>query len=318
MNDDHVMRMSSSPPAPLSLRLGVVLLIAVAMVGATQLTSRAQTRLAAPFCIMWAHAAMMVVCLPAAAALRRFGGPAARAAARAPAARGDVAAFLALFVGANYAYVRALSLAPPAVVQTVFGAAPGVVAVLSRCALGEPLTAARAAAAAAALAGVALVAGAGGGARPRPAGVALAAAAMLCAACYKVGFKRRFGAPPPDFVLDFVGRLGAAAAVAGAPAAAALVAAGREDGPRAWTRGEAAAVLGGGAVDVADNALIALGLALASPRAGKEREIPDFKGSYLGRFPLVSADFWTSDHLSERSRSMGAFPGTRARAEHSC
>ena len=35
-------------------------------------------------------------------------------------------------------------------------------------------------------------------------------------------------------------------------------------------------------------------------RAGKESEIPNFKGSYLGRFPLVSADFWTSDHLSER------------------
>ena len=42
-------------------------------------------------------------------------------------------------------------------------------------------------------------------------------------------------------------------------------------------------------------------------RAGQEREIPNFKGSYLGRFPLVSADFWTSDHLSERSRSMDAF-----------
>jgi hypothetical protein len=37
------------------------------------------------------------------------------------------------------------------------------------------------------------------------------------------------------------------------------------------------------------------------PRAGQESEIPNFKGSYLGRFPLVSADFWTSDHLSERS-----------------
>ena len=36
-------------------------------------------------------------------------------------------------------------------------------------------------------------------------------------------------------------------------------------------------------------------------RAGKESEIPNFKGSYLGRFPLVSADSWTSDHLSERS-----------------
>ena len=48
-------------------------------------------------------------------------------------------------------------------------------------------------------------------------------------------------------------------------------------------------------------------------RAGQESEIPNFKGSYLGRFPLVSADFWTSDHLSERSRSVAAFSGTRAR-----
>ena len=48
-------------------------------------------------------------------------------------------------------------------------------------------------------------------------------------------------------------------------------------------------------------------------RAGKESEIPNFKGSDLGRFPLVSADFWTSDHLSERSRSVDACSGTRAR-----
>ena len=47
--------------------------------------------------------------------------------------------------------------------------------------------------------------------------------------------------------------------------------------------------------------------------AAKESEIPNFKGSYLGRFPLVSADFWTSDHLSERSRSVDAVSGTRAR-----
>ena len=52
-------------------------------------------------------------------------------------------------------------------------------------------------------------------------------------------------------------------------------------------------------------------------RAGKGCEIPNFKGSYLGRFPLVSADFWTSDHLSERSRSVDAFFPARARAEHS-
>ncbi|KAH8062879.1 hypothetical protein JL720_13121 [Aureococcus anophagefferens] len=36
-------------------------------------------------------------------------------------------------------------------------------------------------------------------------------------------------------------------------------------------------------------------------RAGQESEIPNFKGSFLGRFPLVLADFWTSDHLSERN-----------------
>jgi len=48
-------------------------------------------------------------------------------------------------------------------------------------------------------------------------------------------------------------------------------------------------------------------------RAAQESEIPNFKGSYLGRFPLVFADFWTGGHLSERSRSVDAFSGTRAR-----
>ena len=47
--------------------------------------------------------------------------------------------------------------------------------------------------------------------------------------------------------------------------------------------------------------------------AAQESDIPNFKGSDLGRFPLVLADFWTSDHLSERSRSVDAFSGTRAR-----
>ena len=49
-------------------------------------------------------------------------------------------------------------------------------------------------------------------------------------------------------------------------------------------------------------------------RAGQESEIPNFKGSYLGRFPLVSADLWTSDHRSARSRSAAAFL-ERARAK---
>ena len=48
-------------------------------------------------------------------------------------------------------------------------------------------------------------------------------------------------------------------------------------------------------------------------RAGKGCEIPNFKGSSLGRFPLVSADFCTSDHLSERSRRVHAVSGSRAR-----
>ena len=48
-------------------------------------------------------------------------------------------------------------------------------------------------------------------------------------------------------------------------------------------------------------------------RAAQESEIPNFKGSFLGRFPLVLADFWTSDHHLERSRSVDAFSGTRAR-----
>ena len=52
---------------------------------------------------------------------------------------------------------------------------------------------------------------------------------------------------------------------------------------------------------------------LVEDRAAKESEIPNFKGSFLGRFPLVSADFWTSDHLPERSRSVGAVSETRAR-----
>ena len=72
---------------------------------------------------------------------------------------------------------------------------------------------------------------------------------------------------------------------------------------------------GANCTDVAfDDDLKALTCAVdADARAGQESEIPNFKGSFLGRVPLVSADFWTSDHLSERSRSVDAFSGTRAR-----
>ena len=46
------------------------------------------------------------------------------------------------------------------------------------------------------------------------------------------------------------------------------------------------------------------------PGAGKVRDAPDFD---LGRVPLVSADFWTSDRPSERARRVDVFSGTRAR-----
>ena len=52
---------------------------------------------------------------------------------------------------------------------------------------------------------------------------------------------------------------------------------------------------------------------VAPTRAAQESEIPNFKASYLGRFPLVLADLWTSDHPSERSRRVDVFFGTRAR-----
>ena len=72
--------------------------------------------------------------------------------------RSDLAIFPLLFLGANYAYVRALALASPAIVQCVLGAAPAVVCVLSRLWLREPFTRRRGLAVGAALCGVALVA----------------------------------------------------------------------------------------------------------------------------------------------------------------
>ena len=51
------------------------------------------------------------------------------------------------------------------------------------------------------------------------------------------------------------------------------------------------------------------------PRGAAEgRDVPNFKGSSLGRFSLVSASFWTSDHLSEHSRSTDGFSGAPSAA----
>ena len=48
-------------------------------------------------------------------------------------------------------------------------------------------------------------------------------------------------------------------------------------------------------------------LAAVARRAAKGCEILNFQGSYLSQFPLVSAHFWTSDHLSSSSRTVNAF-----------
>ena len=56
--------------------------------------------------------------------------------------------------------------------------------------------------------------------------------------------------------------------------------------------------------DASDDKVEAAKRDLADYRAAKGCENPNFKDSYLGRFPLVLADFWTSGHLSNRSRSM--------------
>ena len=181
--------------------------------------------------------------------------------------RSDLAIFPLLFLGANYAgYVRALALASPAIVQCVFGAAPAVVCVLSRLWLREPFTRRRGLAVGAALCGVALVAApSGSGSHHLTIGVVIALCAVLCAATYKVRWKRRFGAPPPDFVLRAVGLVGGAVAVCSLPIAAALAATGAETPPARWTAHDVLIVLGGGVIDVLYNCSIALGLSVASP-----------------------------------------------------
>ena len=240
--------------ASLPLRLAVVLLIACTQVGATQLTSRVQRGLSAPFAITWSHACLQVLCWPA--------GNMRRTPATDALNRSDLAIFPLLFLGANYAYVRALALASPAIVQCVFGAAPAVVCVLSRLWLREPFTRRRGLAVTTALGGVALIAvPRGGGAI----GAIVALGAVFCAATYKVRWKQRFAAPPPDFVLHAVGLVGGAVAVCSLPIAATLAATGAETPPGRWTPHDVVIVLGGGVIDVLYNCSIALGLSVASP-----------------------------------------------------
>ena len=235
----------------LPLRLGVVLLIAITQVGATQLTSRVQRGLSAPFAITWCHACLQVLCWPA--------GNVRRTPTTDALNRSDLAIFPLLFLGANYAYVRALAFASPAIVQCVFGAAPAVVCVLSRLWLREPFTRRRGLAVGAALCGVALVAApSGSGSHHLTIGVVIALCAVLCAATYKVRWKSRFLAPSPDFVLRAVGLVGGAGAICSLPIAVALAATGAETPPARWTAHDFFIVLGGGVIDVLYNCAIAL------------------------------------------------------------
>ena len=80
----------------------------------------------------------------------------------------------------------------------------------------------------------------------------------------------------------------------------------------AWEEAPALTDVGPAARDHHAAAYVDGGLYVAGG-AGKGCELPNFKGSSLGRVPLVSADFWTSDHPSERSRRVDACSGTRAR-----
>lgn len=48
-------------------------------------------------------------------------------------------------------------------------------------------------------------------------------------------------------------------------------------------------------------------------RAGRGRDVPEFRGSSLGRCSLVSADFWSRDHPSDGLEARALFP-ERARA----
>ena len=85
-----------------------------------------------------------------------------------------------------------------------------------------------------------------------------------------------------------------------------------EDGKVVWTSGQAIA---DAAAEKAKKKAEKEAKKQAKLDAGQEKRatFPTSKAHISAVFPLVSADFWTSDHLSERSRSVDAFSGTRAR-----
>lgn len=256
-----------SEPHPYRRRgvaLVVVFIVSAATVAASQLTKSAQTGLHAPFFIMYMHIAMMAICWPVAKALGKG--------LRVTASLGDVGFFLPIWVASNYCFVAALSRAPAGLVQTLFGTAPAIVAVMSRVVLLEPFTTLRIVAVIFAFLGTAGVGSGEWSTDPTKhsnsvlLGGAFAFAAVLAAASYKVAFKSRLGEPPISIVLGFVGTLGLVAAIFGLPIVVTLCMLGAED---CWWDGSVhinwKLVFASAAVDVIYNTSIACGLAIASP-----------------------------------------------------
>mmetsp|Transcript_42854 Transcript_42854/g.71068 ORF Transcript_42854/g.71068 Transcript_42854/m.71068 type:complete len:274 (+) Transcript_42854:2-823(+) len=212
------------------------------------------------------HIAMAAVCLLLAKSAARN--------KRVVASMRDVVLFLPLWVASNYCFVAALEYAPAGLVQTLFGTAPAIVAVLSRILLVEHFSIHRAAAVALAFLGTAVISLSGwqaGNVKDRLGsgimlGMLLALLAVFAAACYKVMFKARFGEPSVPNLLGFLGSLGLAGGIAGLPIAFLLAALGRED---CWWDGSVnvnwAFVVVSAVADVAYAVSIAYGLAVSSP-----------------------------------------------------
>lgn len=269
MSEESALTIGHFPQRRSGFARGMLAVAAVStsQVAASQMTRSAQLGLHAPFFVMCLHTGLMAACLPLARALTA-GGERICAPARA------VALLLPLWGASSYLYVAALYYAPPGLVQTIFGAAPAVVTLLSCIFLAEPFTARRAVAVTMAFAGmttVGLNAWLQAGPRTESSiddciGALFAGSAVLAAAGYKVGFKVCFHEPTAAVVLGVVGSLGAAAALCGFPLAVALTLSGAED---CWWDGAAGRnwplLLGSAAVDVLYGVSVAFGIAAASP-----------------------------------------------------
>lgn len=230
-----------------------------------QLTRIAESGLDAPFFVMYVHVALAMVCLILAKSASRG--------KRVMASVCDVVLFLPLWIASNYCFVAALEYAPAGLVQTLFGTAPAIVAVLSRILLVERFSLHCAAAVFLAFLGTAVISSSGWRAghvkhslSTEMLGILLALMAVLAAAVYKVMFKARFGEPSTCRVLGFLGSLGLAGGIAGLPVAYALVVVGRED---CWWDGSIHVnwpfVVASAVADVAYAVSIACGLAASSP-----------------------------------------------------